>query len=107
MLPFQSDPVVKADYMLFNDPTRVRIGKILEDLDAIAGLAAYRHCDDADPDTAPPTIVTASCDRIEQLAPELLSQDIRCDAVCTWVGQTSMNVEAQLTSTQGSDLLLG
>ena len=48
---------------------QIRFGKILEDLDVHAGSVAYRHADDSDPNTELPTIVTASCDRIDLLNP--------------------------------------
>lgn len=98
VLPFASDEGVRSDYELFNSGA-VRMGKILEDLDAVAGLAAYRHCDDGDDSTLPLNIVTASCDRIELrgAGDDVLSKDVRCDAACTWVGKSSMNIEVELS----------
>ena len=43
---------------------RGRFGLLLEDLDALAGNVAFAHCDDGDPDTPPPLLVTASVDRL-------------------------------------------
>ena len=51
----------------------VRIGRLLEDLDAMAGNVAFKHADDNNPTTRPLTIVTASVDRIQlihQLFPD-------------------------------------
>ena len=44
----------------------VLTGKLLEDLDALAGNVAFMHCDDNDPETRPLSLVTASVDRIRQ-----------------------------------------
>ena len=112
VLPFASDEGVRSDYALFNTDS-VRVGKVLEDLDALAGLAAYRHCDDQDDSTSPLNIVTASCDRIElrESGLNLLSKDVRCNAACTWVGKSSMNIEVelaeQLENGQLGSLILG
>ncbi|KAJ1557258.1 hypothetical protein HK405_000428, partial [Cladochytrium tenue] len=65
-LPFKSDAAVREDYV--NAYGSIRIGKILEDLDALAGSIAYVHCDDGSDDTPPLTIVTASLDRIDMIS---------------------------------------
>ena len=33
----------------------LRVGRLLEDMDALAGSVAYLHVDDGDPETAPPS----------------------------------------------------
>ena len=43
----------------------LRVGRLLEDMDALAGSVAYLHVDDGDPDTPPPILVTASMERLE------------------------------------------
>jgi acyl-coenzyme A thioesterase 9 len=62
-LRFKSDPSFKEDYV--NMYGAIRIGKVLEDLDALAGSIAYLHCDDGPDFPISKTIVTASLDRID------------------------------------------
>ncbi|KAI9176577.1 hypothetical protein LWI28_004508 [Acer negundo] len=59
---------LSSDYILreqYRDPWNdVRIGKLLEDLDALAGTISFKHCCDDDSTTRPLLLVTASVDRI-------------------------------------------
>lgn len=66
-----------------------RYGKILEDLDAMAGAISYKHCDDGKTDSTPLTIVTASVDRIDFLKPWGI-KDLRLSGHVTFVGYSSM-----------------
>ena len=43
---------------------RTRFGLLLEDLDSLAGNVAFAHCDDGDPSTPAPLLVTASVDHL-------------------------------------------
>lgn len=43
------------------------MGRILEDMDSMAGNIAFTHCDDGDPATLPPMLVTAAVERIEMV----------------------------------------
>ncbi len=56
VLPFSSDPILREQYI--SPFGHVRIGRLLEDLDAFAGNVAFHH---AFPSR--PTIVTASVSR--------------------------------------------
>lgn len=68
---FKSNPQVKEDYL--NYYGGIRIGKILEDLDALAGSISYLHCED----TSDVIIVTASVDRIDLLTSIPPDKDLR------------------------------
>ncbi|KNE61261.1 hypothetical protein AMAG_07004 [Allomyces macrogynus ATCC 38327] len=96
VLPFRSNPHVKEEYC--NYWGGLRIAKLLEDLDALAGSISYTHCDDGTPETPPLTIVTASVDRIDLLRPASLDRDMQVSGMVTYVGSSSMeitvNVEA-------------
>jgi len=59
---FGSDPILREHYR--NPFNGVRIGKILEDMDSLAGQISYRHCDDANPNTRPAVMVTATVEAI-------------------------------------------
>lgn len=54
---------------------KVRIGRILEDLDSMAGNIAFRHCEDGEAMTLPPMLVTAAVERIHILRPLQLETD--------------------------------
>lgn len=70
-LRLKSNPQVKEDYL--NHYGGIRIGKILEDLDALAGSISYLHCSD----TRDVIIVTATVDRIDLLAPIPADKDLK------------------------------
>ena len=61
---------------------RTRFGLLLEDLDSLAGNVAFAHCDDGDPATPAPLLVTASVDRL------LLRQRLTMAAVMKLRGRT-------------------
>ncbi|KAF9897719.1 hypothetical protein BX616_005101, partial [Lobosporangium transversale] len=89
ILPFKSDKALLEEYI--NVGGTLRHGKIMEDLDALAGAIAYKHADDGKPDSSPITIVTASVDRIDLLKPLGVS-DIRLSGHVTYVGYSSMEI---------------
>ncbi|KAJ3284992.1 Acyl-coenzyme A thioesterase 9, mitochondrial [Rhizoclosmatium sp. JEL0117] len=90
-LPFRSDPSLREEYV--NSHGRIRVGKVLEDLDALAACSAYLHCSGS---ARPLTIVTASVDRIDMLHEVPLNEDISVFAYVTYVGKSSMEVTLQM-----------
>ncbi|TPX58243.1 hypothetical protein PhCBS80983_g03271 [Powellomyces hirtus] len=100
-LLFKTEPDVREEYISAHGS--VRIGKILEDLDALAGSIAYFHCDDNRSETIPLTIVTASLDRIDLLQPIPTDQDIRMSGHVTWVGNSSMEVSCWVETVPNHD----
>lgn len=70
-LRFKSNPQVKEDYL--NYYGGIRIGKILEDLDALAGSISYLHC----AETSDVIVVTASVDRIDLLTSIPADKDLK------------------------------
>ncbi|KAJ3101395.1 Acyl-coenzyme A thioesterase 9, mitochondrial [Phlyctochytrium planicorne] len=93
-LLFKSDEGVREDYI--NSYGSIRIGKIMEDLDALAGSVAYRHCDDGRDDTPPLTIVTASVDRIDMINRIPVDKDICLSGCVTYVGTSSMEISLRI-----------
>ncbi|KAF9352743.1 hypothetical protein BGX34_012003 [Mortierella sp. NVP85] len=87
--PFKSDKALLEEYI--NVAGSLRHGKIMEDLDALAGAIAYKHADDGKPNSMPLTIVTASVDRIDWLKP-LDVCDLRLSGHVTYVGYSSMEI---------------
>ncbi|KAG0361075.1 HotDog domain-containing protein [Gamsiella multidivaricata] len=89
ILPFRTDKALLEEYI--NVGGTLRHGKIMEDLDALAGAIGYKHADDGKPDSTPLTIVTASVDRIDLLKP-LGICDLRLSGHVTYVGYSSMEI---------------
>ena len=73
----------------------VRIGRIVEDLDSLAGNIAFQHCDDANPNTRPQLLVTASVDRVNLVRPLALSEDLVLSGAVAWVGRSSMVIRME------------
>jgi hypothetical protein len=92
VLPFSSDPLLRAQYI--SPFGHVRIGVLLEDLDAIAANVAFLHADDGNPTTRPPTIVTASVDKLD-LIPKAVDPgvDLKLIGGVSYVGSSSMEVD--------------
>lgn len=91
VLPFSSDDILRQQYV--SPFGHVRLGRILEDLDAFAGNVAFLHCDDGNPSTHLPNIVTASVDKLD-LVPKVINsnQDLKIIGGVTSVGSSSMEV---------------
>ncbi|KAI8339003.1 acyl-CoA hydrolase [Chlamydoabsidia padenii] len=88
-LPFKSSPELLEEYIFVDG--RIRTGKLLEDLDALAGAIAYKHIDNNDPDASPVTIVTASVDRLDLFLPKAV-ENYRLSGNVTYVGNSSMEI---------------
>eukprot|EP00049_Salpingoeca_infusionum_P003899 m.72305 g.72305 ORF g.72305 m.72305 type:complete len:477 (-) comp12328_c0_seq4:1856-3286(-) len=93
-LPFTSDSQLLDEYITFTG--NIRVGKLFEDLDALAGTIAYRHCDDFDPETKHLTIVTASVDRTVLLDKLTPNRDYRMSGFVSHVGSSSMEVSVMI-----------
>lgn len=59
---FENDKQLARDYA--TPWNTARIGRVLEDMDSLAGNVVFTHIDDNDPATRPPNAVTASADNI-------------------------------------------
>lgn len=88
-LPFKSSPALLDDYITVDG--RIRTGKLLEDLDAMAGSIAYQHIDNGDPQARPVTIVTACVDRFDLFLPKAV-EDYKLTGQVTYVGRSSMEI---------------
>ncbi|KAJ3394544.1 Acyl-coenzyme A thioesterase 9, mitochondrial [Entophlyctis sp. JEL0112] len=88
-LPFLSDENLLEEYR--NPFGSIRVGKILEDLDALAGSVAYLHCSGADL-----SIVTASVDRIDLVKDIPADRDVSIFGYVTYVGRSSMEVSIEM-----------
>ncbi|CAO2818950.1 unnamed protein product [Amaranthus hypochondriacus] len=88
---FSSDFILREQY---RDPwNEMRIGKLLEDLDALAGTISVTHCSDDDFTTRPLLLVTASVDRIVLKKPISVDSDLRISGSVIWVGMSSIEIQ--------------
>ncbi len=87
--PFSSNARLRESYV---NPwgNHVRYGKILEDLDALAGNIALKHTRQSF--TRPLVLVTASVDRIALHGSASIEQDLTMEGAVTWTGSSSMEI---------------
>lgn len=94
--PFESDKNLMSEYI--GDDGYVQFGKILEDLDSMAGNIANFHSDDNNPSTRPLNIVTASLDRIDLLSKMEINNDMKMSGCVSYAGRSSIEVRIDLES---------
>lgn len=87
-LPFKSDPDLASQYVNFDK--HIRIGLLLEDMDALAANVANAHAQ-LGPETGC-ALVTACVDRVAVFdeVEGLLSRDVVMEGVVSWVGRSSI-----------------
>lgn len=87
VLPFKDDKWLCDSYI--NAFGRLRAGQLFQDLDALAGRIAYKHCAPAEP-----VNVTASVDRILMLkkVDEIQNYNFVLAGSVTWTGRSSMEI---------------
>lgn len=94
--PFASDAALRDSYV--NPFGFMRLGRVLEDLDALAGTIAYKHCDAPATTDSPLHIVTASVDRITLSHRANLRDDMVLSGSVSWTGNSSMEIAMRATS---------
>lgn len=93
--PFSKDVVLREHYR--NPWSGVRLGRILEDMDSLAGFVAYSHSMDEDQSTRPPLLVTATVEKISFREASLsLKEDMRMTGKVIWTGTSSMDIQMEL-----------
>ncbi|KAJ1720410.1 hypothetical protein LPJ53_004961 [Coemansia erecta] len=92
-LPFKDNLNLREDYVNYYGD--IRLGKVLEDLDRLAGAVAYKHASDANGDLAPIVFVTASVDRIDLKTTLSPNRNYRLVGTVTYVGFSSMEIHIQ------------
>ncbi|OMJ24801.1 Acyl-coenzyme A thioesterase 9, mitochondrial [Smittium culicis] len=93
-LPFSESPSLLNQYI--DSRGSIRIGKILEDLDRLAGAIAYKHTSDANGEIKNLVIVTAAVDRID--IHENMESDCvyKASGIVTYVGFSSIDISLKL-----------
>ncbi|XP_072998656.1 acyl-coenzyme A thioesterase 2, chloroplastic [Typha latifolia] len=95
---FSSDYILREQY---RDPwNEVRLGMLLEDLDALAGTIAVKHCSDDDSTTRPLLLVTASVDKMVLKKPIRVDTDLKIAGAVTYVGRSSIDIQIEVTQFQ-------
>ncbi|CAL9235005.1 unnamed protein product [Arabidopsis halleri] len=95
---FSSDFVLREQYR--NPWNEIRTGKLVEDLDALAGTISFKHCG-GDSSARSMILVTASVDRIIMKRPIRVDVDLSIVGAVTWVGRSSMEMQLQVLQSQG------
>ncbi|XXG62103.1 hypothetical protein AAC387_Pa05g0536 [Persea americana] len=91
---FSKDYILREQY---RDPwNEVRIGKLLEDLDALAGTIAVKHCSNDDGTTRPLLLVTASVDKMVLKKPIRVDTDLKIAGSVVWVGRSSIEIQMEV-----------
>ncbi|KAJ2678352.1 hypothetical protein GGH99_005674, partial [Coemansia sp. RSA 1285] len=93
-LSFKDNLALREEYINYYGD--IRLGKILEDLDRLAGAVAYKHASDANGNLAPIIFVTAAVDRIDLKATVSPNRNYRLTGTVTYVGFSSMEIYIQL-----------
>ena len=92
----ESDASVRDQYLNFRGG--LRFGKLLEDIDAFAGNIAFMHCNDGDPTTKVPVLVTACLDRLDINFPVTLNlrNDYLLEGRVNWTSKSSVQIDISL-----------
>lgn len=91
---FSSDFILREQYR--DSCNEVRIGKLLEDLDALAGTISYKHCCNDDNTTRPLLLVTASVDKMVLKERIRVDSDLKLVGAVTWVGRSSLEIHMEV-----------
>ncbi|KAI3994341.1 hypothetical protein MKX01_012598 [Papaver californicum] len=105
---FSINYILREEY---RDPWNgVRIGKLLEDLDALAGTISVKHCSNEKIMTRPLLLVTASVDKMVLRKPLHIDADLRMSGAVKWVGRSSIEIQLEVSqpppdASQASDAI--
>ncbi|XP_040988282.1 acyl-coenzyme A thioesterase 9, mitochondrial-like isoform X2 [Juglans microcarpa x Juglans regia] len=92
---FSSDYILREQYR--NPWNGIRMGKLLEDLDALAGTIAFKHCCNDNGTTRPLILVTASVDKMVLKKPIQVDTDLNISGAVTWVGRSSLEIQLEVS----------
>ncbi|CAI9271251.1 unnamed protein product [Lactuca saligna] len=94
LYPFSSDYILREQYR--NPWNGIRAGKLLEDLDALAGTISFKHCFNNAGMADSLLLVTASVDKMVIKKPILVDIDLKIVGAVTWVGRSSMEIQLEV-----------
>ncbi|EGC36211.1 hypothetical protein DICPUDRAFT_151354 [Dictyostelium purpureum] len=101
-LLFSSDLALREMYL--SPFGHLRMGRLLEDLDALAAHVSFKHAEN-EGDGFKKIIVTASVDKIRLLRPLIPDRDLKLEGRVTWVGNTSMEIMIKVRSKNPETLI--
>eukprot|EP01041_Mallomonas_annulata_P013117 gene13117-27703_t len=87
---FSTDANLRDRYM--NSHGNCLMGKLFEDLDALAGTIAFRHCHNNNPNSRGLHYVTASVDKIIKQNQIPAKEDLILTGQVAWVGKSSLDI---------------
>eukprot|EP00877_Chromochloris_zofingiensis_P012664 jgi/Chrzof1/7651/Cz02g31190.t1 len=90
--PFTTDHTLHEMYR--NPWGYLRIGRLLEDLDSLAGTVAFTHCHITGHPS--PLLVTASVDAIHLAQRIRLSSDVMLSGQVVWTGRSALDIRVEL-----------
>ncbi|KAI5386802.1 hypothetical protein KIW84_073085 [Lathyrus oleraceus] len=91
---FSSDLILREQYR--NPWNHIRMGKLVEDFDALAGTIALKHCCNEDGSTRPLLLVTAAVDKMVLKKSIHIDADFTIVGAVTWVGRSSMEIQLEM-----------
>nr|XP_043634717.1 acyl-coenzyme A thioesterase 2, chloroplastic-like [Erigeron canadensis] len=94
LYPFSTDYILREQYR--NPWNGIRVGKLLEDLDALAGTISFKHCFNHAGMADSLLLVTASVDKMVIKKPILVDSDLKIVGAVTWVGRSSMEIQLEV-----------
>ena len=97
--PFSTDSEIRERYA--NPWGFVSHGIVFEDLDALAGNVAFRHCSTANAADAP-MLVTAAVDKIKLLRSITVGSDVEMIGKVIWTGRSSLIIRMTLQQQRGA-----
>ncbi|KAI9504760.1 hypothetical protein BX070DRAFT_189852 [Coemansia spiralis] len=93
-LPFKDNLALRENYI--NHYGGIRLGKVLQDLDSLAGAVAYKHASNDSGELAPIIFATAAVEHIDLKANLSPSRNYQLTGIATYVGFSSLEVFIQL-----------
>jgi len=98
---FRSDAMLHDLYV--DHRGNVLIGRLFEDLDALAGSIAFSHCGNSDPNIPSRlSLVTASVDKIIQTKAISVANDIIVIGQVAFVGKSSLDIAIEIHTADDS-----
>jgi len=99
VFPFETNPNMRK-FMVRVGEKKIRVGRLLEIMDLMAGRVCYMHCNSSF-ETRDITIVTASVDGIQFYPNELdILKNVTIDAYICYTGSSSMEVRIDVFNSE-------
>ncbi|XP_016470944.2 acyl-coenzyme A thioesterase 2, chloroplastic isoform X1 [Nicotiana tabacum] len=94
LFKFSSDYELRERYR--NPRNKIRIGKLVEDLDALAATISYKHCSSNDGSARSIKLVTASMEKMILKRSIRIDTDLTIEGAVIWVGSSSLEIQLEV-----------